>query len=116
MENIRGDILAFDARTGDFKWRFRTIPRPGEFGHETWDNDAWESVGNTAAWAPISADPERGIVYLGTEAPTNDYYGGFHPGDNLFASSVLALNIETGERIWHFQTVHHDIWDWDIPW
>jgi glucose dehydrogenase len=116
MENIRGDILAFDARTGEFKWRFRTIPQPGEYGHETWENDAWQWLGNTAAWAPISADQELGIVYLATETPTNDAFAGFYPGDNLFANSVLALDIQTGERLWHFQTVRRDVWDYDLPW
>src|SRR5690606_26742833 len=84
LENIRGDVLAFDARTGAFKWRFHTIPQPGEFGHDTWENDAWSYVGNTSAWAPISADPELGLVYLGIEIPTNDYFAGFYPGSNLF--------------------------------
>ena len=114
-ENVPGDILGYDARTGEHLWTFHVIPRPGEFGHDTWENDAWSFVGNANAWAPLSADLEQGIVYLPTDAPTNDYYGGFRPGANLFSSSVLALDARTGERVWHFQTVHHDIWDWDNP-
>lgn len=116
LENIPGDILAFDAVTGEFKWSFQTVPLPGQFGYETWLNGSAELAGNAAAWAPLSADHERGIVYIATESPTNDYYGGNRPGDNLFANTVLALDIETGERIWHFQVTHHDTWDWDLPW
>lgn len=115
IENVPGDILAYDARTGEHRWTFHTIPQEGEFGNDTWENDAWRWTGNVNAWAPLSADLERGIVYVPTDAPTNDVYGGFRPGDNLFGSSVIALDAQTGERIWHFQAVHHDIWDWDIP-
>jgi quinoprotein glucose dehydrogenase len=114
-ENVPGDILGYDARTGAFKWKFNVIPRPGEFGHETWENDAWEWSGNINTWPPLSADPENGIVYVTTDAPTNDYFGGHRPGDNLFGNSVLAINVETGERVWHFQAIHHDIWDRDFP-
>jgi glucose dehydrogenase len=114
-ENLPGDILAFDARTGALKWKFHTIPRPGEFGHDTWGDGSWEYTGATAAWAPISADPELGLVFMATETPTNDYYGGHRPGDNLFGNSVLALDIQTGERRWHYQLVRNDIWDWDLP-
>jgi glucose dehydrogenase len=115
QENVPGHILAYDGRTGAFRWKFDVIPKPGEFGHETWENDAWQHVGNVSAWAPLSADLERGIVYIPTDPPTNDYYGGFRPGDNLFATSVLALDVATGRRVWHFQTVHHDIWNYDNP-
>lgn len=115
IENIPGDILAYDARTGEHLWRFNVIPRPGEFGHETWENDAWSYSGNVNAWAPLSADLERGIVYVPTDAPTNDVFGGFRPGNNLYGSSIIALDARTGQRVWHFQTVHHDIWDWDNP-
>ena len=114
-ENIPGDILAYDARTGEHLWKFHVIPRPGEFGHETWENDAWRTTGDVSSWAPMSADPERGIVYIPTNPPTLDFYGGFRPGDNLFGTSILALDVETGERLWHFQTVHHDIWNFDNP-
>ncbi len=115
IENVPGDILAFDARTGEFKWKFHVIPRPGEFGHETWENDAWRYTGDVSSWAPLSADYERGIVYIPTNPPTIDYFGGFRPGDNLFGTSVIALDVQTGERVWHFQTVHNDQWNYDIP-
>ena len=114
-ENVAGDILAYDARTGEHMWKFNVIPRPGEFGHETWENDAWSYTGNVASWAPMSADLERGIVYIPTDGHTNDYYKGYAPGDNLFATTLLALDVQTGERVWHFQTVHHDIWNYDNP-
>ncbi|MEX2571952.1 MAG: PQQ-binding-like beta-propeller repeat protein [Gemmatimonadota bacterium] len=115
IENVPGDVQAFDARTGAHLWTFHTIPRAGELGNETWETDAWRWSGNVNVWAPLSADSERGLVYLPTDAPTNDYFGGFRPGANLFGSSLVALDIRTGERRWHFQTVHHDIWDWDLP-
>src|SRR5688572_25916785 len=101
IENIPGDILAYDARTGAFKWKFHVIPRPGEFGHDTWENDAWAWTGDVSSWAPLSADPERGIVYIPTNGATMDFYGGFRPGDNLFSTSLIALDIETGVRRWH---------------
>ena len=115
IENIPGDILAFDAKTGDFKWKFNVIPRPGEYGHDTWESDAWQYTGDVSPWAPLSADPELGLVYVATNPPTVDYYGGFSPGDNLFGTSLIALDIQTGERRWHFQLVHHDVWNYDIP-
>ncbi len=115
IENIPGDIMAFDAKTGDFKWKVNVIPRPGEFGHETWENDAWQYTGDVSPWAPLSADPELGLVYIATNPPTVDYYGGFRPGDTLFGTSLLALDVQTGERRWHFQLVHHDVWNYDIP-
>lgn len=114
-ENVPGHILAYDVRSGDHLWKFNVVPQPGEFGHETWENDAWTYIGNVSAWAPMSSDPELGLVYIPTDPPTNDYYGGFHPGDNLYSTTILALNAETGERAWHFQTVHHDIWNYDNP-
>ena len=115
IEMVPGDILAYDARTGEHKWKFHVIPRPGEFGHETWENDAWRWTGDVSSWAPMSADPERGLVYIPTNPPTIDFYGGFRPGDGLFGTSVIALDVQTGERKWHFQTVHHDIWNFDNP-
>jgi len=115
IENVPGDILGFDARTGAFKWKFHVIPRPGEVGHETWESDAWRWTGDVSSWAPMSADPERGIVYIPTNPPTIDYFGGFRPGDNLFGTSVIALDVETGQRVWHFQTVHNDQWNYDLP-
>ena len=115
QEMIPGDILAFDARTGDFKWKFDVLPGPGEFGHETWENDAWEWTGDISSWAPLSADPELGIVYIPTNGATQDFYGGFRPGDNLFSTSLIALDVQTGERVWHYQLIHHDIWNYDTP-
>ena len=115
IENIPGDVLAYDAKTGAFKWKFNVIPRPGEFGHDTWENDAWQYTGDVSPWAPLSADPALGLVYIPTNPPTVDYYGGFSPGDNLFGTSLIALDVETGERRWHFQLVHHDIWNYDVP-
>lgn len=114
-ENTKGSILAFDARTGEEVWRFRTIPEPGEMGNETWEDDSWRYTGNVGAWAPMTVDEARGIVYIPVEAPTGDYYGGHRLGDNLFSSSVVAVDALTGERIWHFQTVRHDILDYDNP-
>ncbi len=114
-ENVPGDILAYDARTGEFLWKFHVIPRPGEVGHETWLNDAWEWTGDVSSWAPMSADPERGLVYIPTNGPTSDWYGGFRPGDNLFGTSVIALDVRTGERVWHYQLVRHDLWNYDVP-
>ena len=102
IENIPGDIMGFDARTGERLWKFHVIPRPGEFGHETWENDAWEWTGDVSSWAPMTADPELGLVYVVTNGVTIDYYGGHHPGDNLFSTSVIALDAETGERRWQF--------------
>jgi glucose dehydrogenase len=114
-ENVPGDILAYDAKTGKFMWRFHVLPRQGEFGHETWENDAWKYTGDISSWAPMSADPERGIVYIPTNGATLDYYGGFRPGDNLFGTSVIALDVKTGKRVWHQQLVKHDIWNYDTP-
>ncbi|MCA1585398.1 MAG: PQQ-binding-like beta-propeller repeat protein [Acidobacteria bacterium] len=115
IENVPGDILAYDAKTGKFMWKFHVIPRPGEFGHETWENDAWKWTGDVSSWAPMSADPSRGLVYIPTNGATIDYYGGFRPGDNLFGTSVLALDVKTGKRVWHQQLVKHDIWNYDTP-
>jgi quinoprotein glucose dehydrogenase len=115
IENVPGDILGIDARTGEARWKFNVIPRPGEVGHDTWKNDAWEWTGDVSSWAPISSDPELGLVYIPTNGPTIDYYGGFHPGDNLFGTSLIALDAATGERAWHYQMVHHDIWNYDTP-
>ncbi|HEX6309927.1 MAG TPA: PQQ-binding-like beta-propeller repeat protein [Longimicrobiales bacterium] len=114
-ENVPGHILAYDSRTGRHLWKFNVVPQPGEFGHETWEGDAWQYTGNISAWAPMSADLERGVVYIPTDPPTNDYFGGHRPGSTLFSTSVLALDARTGRRIWHFQTVHHDIWNYDNP-
>ena len=114
-ENVKGDVLAFDARTGAKKWAFHTIPRPGEFGYDTWLDGSADYTGNAGVWGPFSVDEELGYVYLNVEAGTNDMWGGARPGDNLFTSSLVCVDLETGERIWHFQLVHHDIWDYDNP-
>ena len=113
QENVPGDILAYDARTGKFMWKFHVIPRPGEVGHDTWENDAWRTTGDVSSWAPLAADPERGIVYVPTNSATQDMYGGFRPGNNLFAASIIALDVKTGKRLWHYQMVHHDVWNYD---
>ena len=110
-----GNVTAYDANTGERLWIFHTIPQPGEYGHDTWLEDSWQYTGNVGVWAPMSADPELGYVYLPVEAPTGDFYGGHRPGDNLYAQSLVCLDARTGERVWHFQTVHHPIWDYDLP-
>jgi len=114
-ENVPGHIRGYDARTGEMKWIFHVLPQPGELGHDTWENDAWTYTGNISGWAPLSADSERDLVFIPTDTPTNDYYGGHRPGDNLFGTSLIALNAQTGERVWHFQMVHHDVWNYDNP-
>ena len=113
--NTPGRIIAIDARTGAFKWRFHTIPVKGEAGNETWEKDSWTYTGNAGAWAPLSVDTRRGWLYLPVEAATGDYYGGHRPGDNLFSTSLVALDMRTGKKQWHYQIVHHDIWDYDNP-
>ncbi len=112
---VRGDIVGYDVRTGRQLWIFHTVPQSGEFGNETWENDSWEYTGNTGVWTPFSADEELGYVYLPVEAASGDFYGGHRPGDNLFSQSLVCLNAKTGERVWHYQIVHHDIWDYDLP-
>ena len=109
-----GHVRAYDTRTGEFKWRFNTIPQPGEDFNDTWEDGSWATAGNTNVWTYMAADDELGIVYLPTSTPTNDYWGGYRLGENLYAESIVALNAETGDRIWHFQTVHHGLWDYDI--
>jgi quinoprotein glucose dehydrogenase len=137
--NIPGDVVAYDTKTGKEVWRFNIIPSPGEAGEETWltaDHKVWEVprglnawakdrpdlressnryTGNAGFWAPVTADPELGLFYIPAESPTSDYYGGYRPGNNLYANSVIALNAKTGKRVWHYQMTHHDIWDYDPP-
>ena len=113
--NVRGAVRAYDVRTGTLAWTFRTIPQAGEFGNETWENDSWAYSGNTGVWAQISVDEELGMAYLPVELPTHDYYGGARPGNTLFAESLVAVDLKTGVRKWHFQLVHHGVWDMDIP-
>jgi quinoprotein glucose dehydrogenase len=111
-----GDIRAFNVRSGELAWTFHTIPRPGEFGHDTWeDPDAWQRIGGANNWAGMALDEERGIVYVPTGSASPDFYGGGRKGSNLFANTLLALDAATGERVWHFQTIRHDLWDRDLP-
>lgn len=110
-----GDIRAYDVRTGAMRWIFHTIPHPGEFGYETWPADAWKTAGAANNWCGMVVDPVRGIVYVPTGSAVPDWYGGERVGDNLFSDTLLALDANTGKRIWHFQSVHHDIWDFDFP-
>ncbi len=115
MSNVKGDIRGFDARTGREVWAFHTIPEEGEPGAETWEDDSARYTGNVGVWPPFSADEELGLVYLPVEAPTGDIYGGHRLGDNLYSSSLVALDTRTGDLAWHQQIIHHDIWDYDMP-
>jgi quinoprotein glucose dehydrogenase len=112
--NTKGLARAFDVRSGKVLWTFNTIPRPGEFGNDTWMNNSWAINGNTGVWSQITVDEELGLVYLPVESPTSDYYGGKRPGNNLFGESLVCVDLKTGKRKWHFQLVHHPIWDHDI--
>ena len=114
-ENIPGHIRGYDVRTGKQLWIFHVIPKPGEYGHDTWEGDSWTYTGNISSWATLSADPELNIVYIPTDCPTGDYYGGHRHGDNLYGTALVALNVKTGKRIWHQQFVKHDIWNYDTP-
>jgi len=113
--NVKGYVRGFDVKTGKRLWIFHTIPKPGEFGYNTWQNDSADFTGNTGVWGQISVDEELGMVYLPVEMPTGDYYGGNRPGNGLFGESIVAVDLKTGQRKWHYQLVHHGIWDWDIP-
>jgi quinoprotein glucose dehydrogenase len=115
FRNAKGYIRGFDARSGKRLWIFHTIPQPGEFGHDTWLEGSWEFTGNTGVWTQMTVDEELGIAYLPVEIPTGDYYGGHRPGNNLFSESLVAVDLETGRRLWHYQFVHHPIWDYDVP-
>lgn len=110
-----GHIRAYDVRTGEIRWIFHTIPQPGQFGYETWPEEAWKHVGGANAWSGLTVDRRRGVVYAATGSAAFDFYGGNRRGDNLFANCILALDASSGERLWHFQTVHHDLWDRDLP-
>lgn len=110
-----GDVRAFDVRTGRQVWRFHTVPRPGEFGNETWKGDSWQNRGGANAWGGASVDVARGLVFVATGSASFDFYGGDRHGDNLFANCVIAIDAKTGKRRWHFQTIRHDLWDHDLP-
>ena len=115
-ESTPGFVRAYDARTGRHKWDFHNVPQSAdEFGADTWQNESWRYSGHTNTWGNITADPELGYVYLPTSAPTSDFYGGERVGDNLFADSLVCVDVETGERVWHFQMVHHGLWNYDTP-
>ena len=114
-KNPPGDVQAFNVRTGEFVWSFHTIPQEGEYGNDTWEDDSWSYTGSANVWAPFTVDAERGLVYLPVSTPNNDFYGGHRKGDNLFAESIVCLDASTGRRVWHFQTVRHGIWDYDLP-
>jgi quinoprotein glucose dehydrogenase len=112
--NTKGLVRAFDVRTGKLLWTFNTIPRPGEFGNDTWENESWGINGNTGVWSQITVDEDAGLVYLPVEDPTSDFYGGHRPGNNLFGDSLVCVDLKTGQRKWHFQVAHHPIWDYDL--
>ena len=113
--NVKGFVRGFDVKTGKRLWIFHTIPKPGEFGYNTWENDSAEYTGNAGVWGQISVDEQLGLAYLPVELPTGDYYGGHRPGNGLFGESVVAVDLKTGQRKWHYQLVHHGVWDMDIP-
>ncbi len=110
-----GYVRGFDVRTGEKLWTFHTIPRPGEFGNDTWGNDSWDDFGAASVWTMMAADPELGYVYLPVESPTNNFWAGDRPGDGLFGESLVCVDAATGERVWHFQILHHGVWDYDLP-
>src|SRR5579871_2156552 len=113
--NVKGYVRGFDVKTGKRLWTFHTIPKPGEFGLDTWENDSWSYTGNTGSWGQAAIDEDLGLVYLGVELPTGDYYGGHRPGNNLYGESLVAVDLKTGQKKWHYQYVHHGIWDMDNP-
>jgi quinoprotein glucose dehydrogenase len=112
---VPAHVTAWDTRTGERRWIFHTVPKPGELGYDTWENDSAKIAGNAGVWAPLALDAELGYVYLPVEVATSDYYGGHRLGDNLFSSALVCLNARTGERVWHYQIVHHDIYEYDNP-
>jgi len=115
IESPTEDVRAFDVRTGELRWTFHVMPRPGEFGYDTWEDGSADQAGAMGAWAPLSADEELGYLYLPLSSPMNAFYGGLRPGQNLFANSLVCVDVRTGERVWHYQLVHHDLWDYDLP-
>src|SRR4029453_1055025 len=113
-DNTKGLVRAFAVRTGKKIWQFNTIPRPGDFGNESWKEDSWAFNGNVGVWAQITVDEDLGLAYLPVETPTSAYYGGHRPGDNLFGESLVCVDLKTGQRKWHFQLVHHPLWNFDM--
>src|SRR5258707_11314181 len=113
--NVKGYVRGFDAKTGKRLWIFHTIPMRGEFGSDTWEGNSAEYTGNTGVWTQISVDQNLGLAYLPVELPTGDSYGGYRPGNGLFGETIVAVDLKTGQRRWHYQLVHHGIWDFDIP-
>ena len=112
-EAVPEDVRGYNARTGEHLWTFHVVPRPGEFGSDTWGDDSWKFSGDLGSWCCITADEGLGYVYVPLSAPTAAYYGGHRPGDNLYSNSLVALDARTGTRVWHFQMVHHDVWEYD---
>jgi quinoprotein glucose dehydrogenase len=113
-DNTKGMVLAFDVHTGKKLWQFNTIPRPGEFGNDSWLNESWATNGNTGVWSQMAIDEDLGLAYLPVETPSSDFYGGHRPGNNLFGDTLVCVDLKTGQRKWHFQLVHHSIWNMDI--
>ena len=111
--SVSEDVRGYDVRSGRLLWTFHVVPQEGEFSVDTWGNDSWKESGDLGSWCCLSADEELGYVYVPLGAPTAAYYGGHRPGDNLFSNSLVVLDVSTGERVWHFQMVHHDLWEYD---
>src|SRR6185503_8854857 len=112
-ERARDDVRGYSVRSGQLLWTFHVVPQEGEPGTDTWGKESWKYAGDLGAWNPLSADEELGYVYLPLTAPTSAVYGGWRPGDNLYSDSLVAINAKTGKRVWHFQMVHHDLWEYD---
>ena len=115
LASLAGDIRGYDVHTGKLLWTFHTVPQEGEPGTESWENESWRKGGKAKDWTGFSADEKLGYVYVPLSAPSNDYYGGARPGNDLYSDSLVALDAKTGKRVWHYQIVHHDLWDYDLP-
>src|SRR6185437_11856738 len=114
LASLAGDIRGYDVHTGKLLWTFHTVPQEGEPGTESWENESWRKGGKAKDWSGFSADEQLGYVYVPLRAPSNDYYGGARPGNDLYSDSLVALDAKTGKRVWHYQIVHHDLWDYDL--